>query len=257
VSADGERELWRYQWNTFEDASEMLFREWIFPNEIEDFGGKTVLDAGCGGGQHMRFIAPYATEVVGVDLHTAELAAGRCGDYRNITTQGGDLATIDLGRRFDIVYSIGVLHHTANPRASFMNLARHVRPGGRLILWVYSSEGNALNRWIVEPLKRHVYGRWPRPLLRVAAHLLTSLLYLPVHTVYRLPLRFLPYYQYFRNFRRLSYGRNLLNVFDKLNAPRTAFIRRSEVEEWFSTGFTDLHLSRYVDVSWRASGTRI
>ncbi len=248
---------WLWQWRTLEDSDEALFRDWIHPNTMEDFRGKTVLDGGCGGGQHLRFVAPYAHEVVGIDLNCAKLAAEKSRPYENISTVEGDVSTVDLQRHFDIVYSIGVLHHTDNPRASFKNLARHVRTGGRMIIWVYSHEGNALNRSVVEPLKHHLYGKWSRKILLRLANVLTALLYLPVYTVYLLPLRRLPYYEYFGNFRRLGFNRSVLNVFDKLNAPQTAFLKREEIEEWFSEGFTDVHISSYVGVSWRASGTKI
>ncbi|MFI5396494.1 MAG: class I SAM-dependent methyltransferase [Candidatus Binatia bacterium] len=247
---------WVFQWSTLEDDCAMLFTEWIYPNTMEGFRGKTVLDAGCGGGQHMRFIAPLAAEVMGVDLNCAEVAAGRCRGYSNISTVDGDLATVDLGRQFDVVYSIGVLHHTDDPRASFMNIARHVKPGGRMIVWVYAYEGNFLTRAVVEPLKRLVYGRWPKRVLLALSYVITAALYLPAYTIYLLPLRFLPYFRYLSNFRRLSYTRNMLNVFDKLNAPQTVFLRREEVADWFARGFTDVHLSHYAGVSWRASGTR-
>ena len=195
--------VWEWQWSHLEDTSEMLFREWIHPNRIEDFAGKTVLDAGCGGGQHLRFVAPYAEEAVGVDLSCAELAADHCRELANVSTLPGDITHMDLGRAFDIAYCIGVLHHTDDPRESFRNLARHVKPGGRLIVWVYSHEGNWLNRALVEPVKRWLTGRWPRPLLLGLAHVLTALLYLPIYTIYLLPLPGLPYYEYFRNWRRL------------------------------------------------------
>jgi len=256
MSNEVDESVWAYQWGTFEDDNRMLFDAWISPATLEDFRDKTVLDAGCGGGHHLRFVAPYASEVVGVDLNCADIAEDKSREFSNITTMAGDIATMDLGRKFDVVYCIGVLHHTESPRASFKNLARHVRPGGRLIVWVYAHEGNALNRWLVEPFKRMIYGNWPRSVLLGLARLLTALLYLPVYSIYLLPFRFLPYYDYFRNFRRLDFKRNVLNVFDKLNAPRTAFIRREEVEEWFADGFTNTHISPFLGVSWRGSGTR-
>ncbi len=248
---------WLWQWNEFDDDSVLLFQEWILPHTLESFRDQTVLDAGCGGGHHIRHIAGLAREVVGVDLNCGELAAERCAHLPNVSTVSGDIATVDLGRQFDCVYCIGVLHHTDDPASSFQNLARHVKSGGRLIVWVYSHEGNALNRWVVEPLKRWVYGGWPKPLLRASAVFLTALLYIPVYTLYVVPLRFLPYYDYFKNFRRLPFHRNVLNIFDKLNAPQTTFIRRANVEKWFFEGFRDVHVSSYVGVSWRASGTRL
>ena len=49
---------WQWQWQQFYDDNEWLFYEWIQPNTLEDFRGKDVLDCGCGGGQHLNFIAP-------------------------------------------------------------------------------------------------------------------------------------------------------------------------------------------------------
>jgi SAM-dependent methyltransferase len=40
---------------------------------------------------------------------------------------------------FDVVYSSGVLHHTANPRTSFARLAQLARPGGTIVIGVYNA----------------------------------------------------------------------------------------------------------------------
>jgi hypothetical protein len=137
------------------------------------------------------------------------------------------------------------------------NLARHVRPGGRLILWVYSDEGNFLVKNVVEPVRKALLARMPRPQLLTLSKAITAALYPPVHTVYRLPARFLPYYEYFDNFRKLSFERNTLNVFDKLNAPQVQLITRARAEAWFpAAAWQDVHLSPYKGVSWRASATR-
>jgi len=89
------------------------------------------------------------------------------------------------------------------------------------------------------------------------AWVLTCFLYIPVFTIYLLPLRFLPYFEYFGNFRRLSFNRNCLNVFDKLNAPQVRFLEKHQVEAWFNgDGFEVLHLSHYKGVSWRVTARR-
>ncbi len=248
---------WAAQWSAFYDDRADLFLDWIYPSTLQDFAGNSVLDAGCGAGHHINLVASLARRVVGVDLNTAEIARRNTGAHSHVTVIEDDIAAMELGEAFDIVYSIGVVHHTDDPPRTVRNLEDHVRPGGRLILWVYSHEGNFWSRTLLEFCKRHALRRMPRPGLLLLARALTAALYPPVHTLYRLQLRGLAYYEYFENFRHLPFRRNLLNVFDKLNAPQTAFLRRPEVEAWFPPArFTDIHISAYRGVSWRASGRK-
>lgn len=248
---------WLEQWQIFRDEELFLFADWIYPNRLEDFMGKMVLEAGCGGGQHTAFVAPLAGQVVAVDLNSIEVARERNSGFLNVEFVESDIAEIQLGANFDIVFSIGVIHHTDDPDRTVRNLVAHVRPGGRLIVWVYSKEGN----WIAENVVERVRKCFMRTLSAAAilhlSKLATGILYLPVHTIYRLPLAFLPYYEYFDNFRKLSFRRNTLNIFDKLNAPQVQFITRDQVLNWFEDAkFENVHLAPYKGVSWQASGTR-
>jgi SAM-dependent methyltransferase len=255
--APGQRKQseWHEQWSLVQDDEEFLFNEWIQPFTLEKFRGKDVLECGCGGGQHTSFVSPYAKQVVAVDLNTTNIARERNKARDNIQFVEADIATMDLQRSFDVVFSIGVVHHTDDPDATFRNLLRHVKPGGTLIVWVYSQEGNALVSQVVEPLRKRFLERLQRRTLLTLSQAVCALMYAPIHTLYRLPLTFLPYYEYFENFRRLSFYRNTLNVFDKLNAPQVQFINRKRIEGWFdSTAFSKVTISPYKGVSWTGVG---
>jgi SAM-dependent methyltransferase len=167
---------------------------------------------------------------------------------------------MDLGRQFDMVMSIGVIHHTDDPDRTFANLYRHCKPGGTVVIWTYSAEGNALVRFLVEPLRKAVLKHLPRKALSAVSKAITALLYPPVYTVYMIPfLRFLPYYDYFGNFRRLSFKRNVLNVFDKLNAPQVRFTTLAKCREWFNEARFDqpsISITRYKGVNYSLSGRK-
>lgn len=251
---------WHEQWSLFQDDERFLFDDWIKPATLADFRDQEVLEGGCGGGQHTAMVASVARHVTAVDLNTVDIARERNKRFDNVTFVEGDLASMDLGRTFDVVFSIGVIHHTDDPDRTFANLYRHLRPGGRMVIWTYSAEGNALVRFIVEPLRKLVLRHLSRNALLRLSQFVTALLYLPVHTVYRLPgLDFLPYYEYFANFRRLGFTRNVLNVFDKLNAPQTHFTTRARAERWFGPDRFEpasISIRPYVGVSWSLTGIK-
>ena len=249
---------WFDQWKIF-DRNEVLFlfEGWIFPQKLEDLQGKDVLEAGCGGGPHTELVAQFARHITAVDLNTAALARQRLEGTVNVDCVEDDIATMDLKRSFDIVFSVGVVHHTDDPDKTVQNLKRHVKPGGKLILWVYAKEGNWLVEHVVEPLRKLFLKNLSRKTVLNISAVSTALVYIPAFTVYFLPLRFLPYFQYFTNWRKLPFNRNLLNVFDKLNAPQVAFISKQRVESWFKdNNFKITHLSHYVGVSWRITAQR-
>lgn len=248
---------WHEQWSMLQDDELFLFKDWIYPVTLEDFRDKEVLECGCGGGQHTGYVAPYAKHHTAVDLNTPDLARERNKDKNNISYVEADIAKMDLGKQFDFVFSIGVVHHTDNPDATFENMKKHTKSGGRTIVWVYSKEGNWMVEHLVEPVRKAILVKMSRKNLLILSRIITALMYIPIYTIYLLPLKFLPFYEYFQNFRKLSFYRNVLNVFDKLNAPQVDFISRERIGKWFNeTDYSEIHISAYKGVSWRGSGVK-
>jgi SAM-dependent methyltransferase len=107
--------------------------------EPADFRGRLVLDAGCGGGRYSRLLAEAGVHVVGVDLSDAvDKAAALCAEFPCARIVQGDLLELPLrDSLFDAAFSIGVLHHTPDPRRAFARLASKVNPGGLLAVWLY------------------------------------------------------------------------------------------------------------------------
>ena len=248
---------WQDQWSLFQNEEIFLFEDWIYPVTLKNFKDKNVLECGCGRGGHTALIAPIAQEITAVDLNTIHLARERNKEFSNINFLTADIATMDLKKEFDIVFSVGVVHHTNHPDKTFANLKRHVKRGGNLIIWVYSKEGNFLAENIIEPVRKVFLRNLNKQWMLALSKFITLLMYVPIYTVYLLPLKFLPYYDYFKNFRKLNFTRNTLNVFDKLNAPYVEFISQSRLEQWYDKNeFEDIHISSYNGVSWRASGVK-
>jgi SAM-dependent methyltransferase len=231
----GIKNAWRQQWLLFSDIQDQMFHGWIHPCTLETFRDKQVLEAGCGSGRDTALIASTARHVVAVDLNSHDIAKQRNVHLKNIDFINGDIATISLGDMFDVVVCVGVIHHTDHPELTFENLYKHCRPGGLMIIWAYSSEGNALVRFVVEPMRKVFLSWTPRWFVHLISILLTAALYPVVYTIYSIPsFQFLPYYRYFQVFKQIGFKRNMINVFDKLNAPQTHFISAKRAADWFN-----------------------
>ena len=103
----------------------------------------SVLDLGCGTGQAALFLASAGRTVIGADLTRASLelaasAARRYGVDSALFVETDLLAPGLRAGSFDVVHCSGVLHHTADPAASFAAAARLVRPGGVLLVGLYN-----------------------------------------------------------------------------------------------------------------------
>jgi SAM-dependent methyltransferase len=122
-----------------------------------EFGpGERVLDVGCGGGKATiaaaRMVQP-AGSVVGADISAAllSLARQRAAGSDWVTFQLADMQVDHVGGGgFDVVMSqFGVMFFD-EPVVAFRNLARHLRPGGRLGFACWQAMDR--NPWFVGPV---------------------------------------------------------------------------------------------------------
>lgn len=94
-----------------------------------------VLDAGCGTGRIAIELARRGLAVVGVDLDAVMLAQARA-KAPHLDWRLGDLATIDLDQRFDVVLLAGNVMIYLTPgteAATIANMARHLKPDGIVV----------------------------------------------------------------------------------------------------------------------------
>jgi SAM-dependent methyltransferase len=110
----------------------------------EELKGKLVLDVGCGMGRFAEVATRWGARVVGVDLSAAaEVAAKNLADRDFVAMQADVFALPFAAESFDIIYSIGVLHHTPDCEAAVKALGKYLKPGGVLAVWLYSG----YNKW--------------------------------------------------------------------------------------------------------------
>jgi len=109
-----------------------------FRHVFGGFGGKRVLDVGCGGGILAETLAADGETVTGIDPSEKSLAAARqhakrsglAIDYRRGTAE--DLGGGGLEGTFDLVFAVDVLEHVDDFDRTVAGIARVLAPGGGL-----------------------------------------------------------------------------------------------------------------------------
>jgi SAM-dependent methyltransferase len=96
----------------------------------------SLLDVACGTGQHLRLLRDHF-RVEGLDVSPEMLAVAR-EHCPGVPLHQATLVDFDLARTFDVVVclfgSIGYAVSASNMRLAVCSMARHVRPGGALIV---------------------------------------------------------------------------------------------------------------------------
>ncbi len=248
VDTDAYVASFSFEWNRhrktqLDDAtsreSEETFREKTGLSP-EDVAGRLVLDVGCGMGRFADVVSRWGGQVVAIDLSLAvEAAHANLGGRDNVRILQANLFHLPfrLGT-FDIVYSLGVLHHTPDCEKAFRQLVPFVRPGGRLCVWVYGTMG-PWERFA--RLYRRVTVRLPRRLLHAICHLA-----IPWYHVCRLPLVGDLLWTVFPISRHPNPDWRVLDTFDWYSPKYQSLHTFPEVYRWFrSEGLVDIALLNF------------
>lgn len=117
-----------------------------YPKEVESIHAyiqkyhvgkaQTLLDVACGTGKHLEELQSHY-RCMGVDLLEDQLAIAR-QRCPNVPFAVADMRDFDLGQRFDVVTclfsSIGYIHGVEGLRQTLGSFARHLNPGGIVLL---------------------------------------------------------------------------------------------------------------------------
>ena len=78
-----------------------------------------------------------------IDLSSAVEAAFELSkNYSNIHFFQASLFDLPFKKEFDIIFSLGVLHHTPSSFLGFKSILKSLKVGGKVGIWVYGKEGN-------------------------------------------------------------------------------------------------------------------
>ena len=119
---------------------------------LEDLKDKLILDFGCGTGEIVCGLAKRMKDcrLVGVDISNesikqAQLLAEQ-ENLMNVSFVNCDINAVNDVKRYDEIFSIGVLHHTPVAADSFNALTTALNEGGYVTIGLYNLYGRIGNR---------------------------------------------------------------------------------------------------------------
>ncbi len=124
------------QWDRLRDE---LFGERFHLAALPAFADSewTIGDLGCGTGQLTAALAPFVRHVIAVDASAAMLQAAkkRLHGFDNVELRRGDLEALPIDDgRLDAATLGLVLHHLPEPGRALADVARVLKPRGRLLI---------------------------------------------------------------------------------------------------------------------------
>jgi SAM-dependent methyltransferase len=142
-----------YDDTTGPDAREVMFAA------VAETGPKRVLEVGCGPGEAAERIAhDLGADVVAIDQSERMVELAR---HRGVDARVGDVQALEFDdARFDCVLAAWMLYHVADIERALDEIARVLRPGGRLVA-VTNADDHLAEIWRLVGIERvpHVFGR--------------------------------------------------------------------------------------------------
>ncbi len=261
VSADsalaaGSPDRFGYEWQVYAELRpeyEEQFRRWTVHLAPEDWQGKSFLDVGCGMGRNSYWPMTYgAAGGVAIDVDRRSLASARqtLSAFPGVQLRELSAYDIDYKDQFDIVFSIGVVHHLEAPERALAAMVEAAKPGGKVLIWVYGLEHNRWLAYGLTPLRTALLSRLPIGLVHHLSLYPAMLLWLAL----RCGLRSIAY---FRFLRRLPFRHLRSIVFDQMLPQIANYWPRATVERLLrEAGLADVRLAWVNEMSWSAIGTK-
>jgi SAM-dependent methyltransferase len=252
----GSPDRFGYEWNTYADILpeyEEQFRRWTVHLAPEDWRGKSFLDVGCGMGRNSFWPMRYgAREGCAVDIDERSLAQARhnLAGFPTLEVRRASAYDLPFESRFDIAFSIGVIHHLENPTCALRQMVNSVKPDGKVLVWVYGREGNGWFVWVLDPVRRWLLRRLPIGWVHHLSLYPSALLWL----LLRCGMRPNAYFKLVAGFG-FSHLRSI--VFDQMLPNIANYWRQATVKELMAeAGLVDVRLASVNQMSWSAIGRR-
>jgi ubiquinone/menaquinone biosynthesis C-methylase UbiE len=226
-----------------------------------------VLDLGCGTGRWSKYIGDKAGFIEAIDPSAAVFAAQHLtADMTNIRITQASSDNIPFGdETFDMMMSLGVLHHIPDTGLALKSGVKKVKRGGYVLLYLYYALDNrsflfkAL--FYASALIRYIVSSLPASLKKVVCDLIAVFIYMPFVYTSRAIKALSPGSQLYNKVPLSYYYDKSYNIIrndalDRFGTPLEQRFSRQQIDEMMrSAGLTDIVFSENMPY-WHVLGRK-
>lgn len=157
----------------------------IVPLTILNKKGK-VLDVGCGTGRWTKYICKKVGFVEAIDPSKAVISASKLlKGEENVRITMAEVSNLPFEKAsFDLVFSLGVLHHIPDTKKAIIDCVEMVKPGGYFLVYLYYSLDNrgSLYKFLywISDLIRNIISKLPKTVKKITCDLIAFTIYVPL-----------------------------------------------------------------------------
>jgi len=252
----GSPDRFGYEWSRYSELRseyEEQFRRWTVHLSGDDWRGRSFLDVGCGTGRNSYWPMTYGAaggKAIDVDRRSLAVARRNLALFPTVLVEETIAYEIGETNAYDIVFSIGVIHHLELPERAISEMIRAAKPGGRVLIWVYGYENN---EWIVrffDPLRKVLFSRLPISLVHHLSLYPTAALWVALRAgIGRI--------SYFNLLRGMAFRHLRSIIFDQMLPKIAHYWPQFQVEAMLrEPGLADVKVAWVNELSWSAIGTK-
>jgi SAM-dependent methyltransferase len=252
----GSPDRFGHSWNIFSELlpiHEVQFQRWTTGLDRVEWQGKSFLDVGCGIGRNSYWPFTYGAKSclsIDIDERTLEVARRNLKEFVGATVENRSAYDIRESNRFDIAFSIGVIHHLENPGRAVDEMAKALKPGGKLLVWLYGHENNELLIRYFNPIRKFLFCKMPLPLVYGLSFPATAMLW----SYLKLGFGRTDYMKLIRSF---SFRHLRAIVYDHMIPVIALYYTKDEAIELLKdSGLQDVAAHWVNEMSWTVIGTK-
>lgn len=259
------------EWDKFASFSEaeisQVGNEYFDIIDLNSLQNARVLDVGCGTGRWTKFIARHVAHVDAIDPSKAIVSAAHLLENEdNVRLSQAGVSNLPFAdESFDLVFSLGVLHHIPDTEQAMKDAVKKVKKGGQFLVYLYYSLDNkgTVYKFIfhTSTLFRRVISKMPQGLKSVVCDIIAFTVYLPFIGLGRLVKGISPKSKAYQKVPLSYYIGKSLNIvrndaLDRFGTPLEQRFSRKEIEQMMcNSGLENIRFSEQTPY-WHAVGTK-